>query len=283
MKLPFTKMQGAGNDFVLLNAMDRPIEHLSEIAKKLCNRRFGIGADQMLVAAPSDQGDFRMDIYNADGGKVEMCGNGIRCFVKYVHDLKLTSKTALAVETMAGMIYPEIISSHPKNRHDTVWVKVDMGKPILEGREIPVNRDGLVINQPLRPMGMDQFKITCVSMGNPHCVIFVGDVADISVEEVGPQIENDPFFPNRVNVEFVQIVDKKNIRLRVWERGVGETYACGTGACAVVVASVLNNKTDRSVTAHLRGGDLEIFWDEGSGSVFKTGPATTVFEGEIEI
>src|SRR3990167_3019744 len=160
MKLPFTKMQGAGNDFVLLNAMDRPIEHLSEIAKKLCNRRFGIGADQMLVAAPSDQGDFRMDIYNADGGKVEMCGNGIRCFVKYVHDLKLTSKTALAVETMAGMIYPEIISSHPKNRHDTVWVKVDMGKPILEGREIPVNRDGLVINQPLRPMGMDQFKIT---------------------------------------------------------------------------------------------------------------------------
>ncbi|MBI4411769.1 MAG: diaminopimelate epimerase [Deltaproteobacteria bacterium] len=278
MKLPFTKMQGAGNDFVLLNAMEQPIENPPATAKKLCDRRFGIGADQMLVAAPSDQGDFRMDIYNADGGKVEMCGNGIRCFAKYVRDSRLASKTALAVETMAGMIYPELLPNHPRNTARTVWVKVDMGKPVLEGRDIPVNRDGLVINQPL--LG---YRVTCLSMGNPHCVVFVDHVEAVEVEKTGPQIENDPFFPNRVNVEFVNVMDKKNIRMRVWERGAGETPACGTGAAAAVVASVLNNKTDRAVTVHLRGGDLEILWDESSGTVFKTGPATTVFEGEIDL
>ncbi|MBI2340193.1 MAG: diaminopimelate epimerase [Deltaproteobacteria bacterium] len=262
MKLYFTKMQGAGNDFVLLNTISHPVDNLSRLAKKLCDRHFGVGADQLLAAAPSTKGDFRMDIYNADGGRVEMCGNGIRCFVKYLRDHGITPKTSLAVETMAGMIYPELIAGHPGTTGETAWVKVNMGKPVLEGR----NADGWVI-----------------SMGNPHCVLFVDDVDSADVEKIGPRIENDPFFPNRANVEFVQVMDKKNIRLRVWERGAGETLACGTGACAAVVASVENNKTGRSVTVRLRGGNLEIFWDEASGNVFMTGPATTVFEGEMEI
>lgn len=290
MKLYFTKMQGTGNDFILLNGLAgdwAPLQ--SDIIKRLCDRRFGIGADQLLVVAPSKKGDFRMDIYNADGNQVEMCGNGIRCLAKFVIDNKLTAKEEISVETLAGIVKPRIISDHPQNSKDALWVKVDMGEPVLEGERIPVKQRGQVINQRFELFAdkvashESRFFITCVSMGNPHCVIFVNDVDNYPVREYGPVIEMDPFFPKRVNTEFVELIDKKNIKMRVWERGSGETLACGTGACAAVVASVLNKKTGREVKVWLKGGDLEVAWDEKSNHVFMTGPAVTVYEGQMEI
>ena len=265
MNLKFTKMHGAGNDFVFLNNISGDIPINAELAKKLCHRRFGAGADQLLVVLPSSEADFRMDIYNADGGKVEMCGNGIRCFTKYVWDKKLTTKTELAVDTL-----------------ETLWVKVDMGKPVLEGRDIPVGADGLILSKALK-VEKEEYRITCVSMGNPHCVVFVSDVDLFPVETMGPKFEDHIFFPNRINVEFIQVIDRKNIKMRVWERGSGETLACGTGACAATVASILNSKVERNIKVHLRGGVLEIFWDEDDDRVWMTGPATTVFEGEINM
>lgn len=279
MKLLFTKMHGAGNDFVFLNDMDGALKLDADIARKLCDRRFGIGADQLLLVRPSTKGDFRMDIYNADGGLVEMCGNGIRCFAKYVRDKRLTGKKKLGIETLAGMIKPEIISEDAKG---IMQVKVDMGEPVLDGRLIPANADGKIIDKPLAASGK-QFLITAVSMGNPHCVIEVGDVKDFPVTDLGPQIENHPFFPQRTNVEFIQFTDRKHIVMRVWERGSGETLACGTGACGAAVASILRGKAEREVTVHLRGGDLVIHWDEKTNHVFMTGPAVTSFEGVIEL
>ncbi|MBX7147765.1 diaminopimelate epimerase [bacterium] len=286
-RLYFTKMEGAGNDFIFINALASDAPTITpELAVTMCDRRFGIGADQILIVKKSEIADFRMDIINADGGTVEMCGNGIRCFAKYVLDHKLTTKTALTVETLAGIIKPEIIAGHPKTTAKTAWVKVDMGEPILDGEDIPVNQNGLIIDKPFKlkdfPKGsslQNDYKITCVSMGNPHCIVFVDKVQDYPVETIGPYFENDPHFPNRINTEFIEVVDKKTLNMRVWERGSGETLACGTGACAAAVASILNNKTDRHVTIHLRGGDLEIFWDPNDDHVYKTGPATTVFDG----
>lgn len=284
-------MHGAGNDFVMLNGMGAQLpDNLGEFSQVICHRRFGVGADQVLIAYPSDQADFRMDIYNADGGRVEMCGNGIRAFAKYVQDLKLTAKDELTIETLAGLIKPQIIKNHPKAKDDTVWVKVDMGEPVLEGDKIPVKKSGRVVDYEFelskkgtgdRGQG-STYKITCVSMGNPHCVIFVDDVNRFPVTTVGPEIEMDPFFPNRVNVEFVQVDRKNKLIQRTWERGSGETYACGTGAAAVCVAGVLNGLIEREVTISLRGGDLDLLWDESSNHVFKTGPATEVFQGEFE-
>lgn len=290
MKIPFTKMHGAGNDFVMLNGMrDRLPTDLSAFSKEICHRQFGIGADQVLIAYASETADFRMDIYNADGGRVEMCGNGIRAFVRYLHEQKLSDKTSFTIETLAGLIRPELIRNHPLNDTKTSWVKVDMGTPILNGRDIPVDHDGELVAFPktfasVAEAGFATFSkqtITCVSMGNPHCVIFVDDVQTFPVTSVGPCIENDAFFPKRVNVEFVQIVNRKRLIQRTWERGSGETLACGTGASAVCVAAVLNGLTDRSVQIELKGGLLELFWDETTGRVFKTGPAKTVFVGEI--
>lgn len=273
-------MEGAGNDFIFINAMKENIDLSKAQAQKLCDRHFGIGADQILIVRPSGTSDFKMDIINADGGVVEMCGNGIRCFAKYVRDNGLTQKAKLDVETLAGVIRPEIIENHSKNSALTLWVKVDMGEPILEGKQIPVDTSGKVIKYNLED---SPYPITCVSMGNPHCVMFVGDVREAPVFELGRVLEHHSFFPKRTNVEFVEVQDRKNLKMRVWERGTGETLACGTGACATAVAGVLTNKSDRNVTVHLKGGDLEISWDEKTNHVFMTGPATTVFEGEISI
>ncbi|MDO8519321.1 MAG: diaminopimelate epimerase [Deltaproteobacteria bacterium] len=267
MKLKFTKMEGAGNDFVMIDVgaiHESPLQ--PETIRKICDRRFGVGCDQLLVVAPSKKADFRMDIYNADGSQVEMCGNGIRCLAKYVQDKKISSKAKLDVETLAGIIKPEILAEHPGNSHKTLWVKVDMGEPTVSGE-----------------MKVRKFTGTSVSMGNPHYVVFVDQVDNYPVWEYGRSIEADPRFPNRVNVEFIQVLSQKEFRMRVWERGAGETHACGTGACAAVVASVLNKKTGREVLVHLKGGNLEINWDEKTNHVLMTGPATTVFEGEIEI
>jgi diaminopimelate epimerase len=221
-EIVFTKMHGCGNDFILLDCLHQKIGGLGELAKRLCHRRFGVGADQLLTVHPSEVADFKMEIYNADGGQVEMCGNGIRCFAKYVHAHGLTKKTELEVETLAGVIRPRLVRDQ---------VEVDMGEPILEGRKIPVNADGEIKDYALEVDGKS-YRVTCVSMGNPHCVLYVDDLEHLDVEGLGPRFEHHRFFPNRVNTEFVEVVGPKELRMRVWERGAGETWACGTGACA---------------------------------------------------
>lgn len=277
-------MHGNGNDFIMLDAIKEPMpKDLSGFSRQICDRRFGIGADQVLIAYPSQNADFRMDIYNADGGQVEMCGNGIRCFLSYVRDQGHTQKKNIAVETLAGIIKPVLVADHPQTTKNISWVRVDMGEPILEGSQIPVQQGGKIVSQDFQVKGFAPVKITCVSMGNPHCVIFVDDVENFPVEKMGPLIEHDVFFPKRVNVEFVQVVNRKHLIQRTWERGAGETYACGTGACAVGVAAVLNELADRQLRISLKGGDLDLLWDEKSGHVFKTGPATRVFSGVIDL
>jgi len=272
MKMKFTKMHALGNDFIVIDSRGKAMEGLVGLSLKLCHRRFGVGADQVLVLEDSPKADFRMRIFNADGSEVEMCGNGIRAIAKYVWDRGLSVKAALDIETMAGIIRPA--------RADGL-VRVDMREPELEGRKIPVNLDGRVVDHPLKA-GDRKFLITCVSMGNPHAVIFVERVADFPVSHYGPKIENHELFPNRTNVEFVEVVGKGEIRVRVWERGAGETMACGTGACASAVASSIKGLTGREVAVRLEGGDLKIEWARDN-HVFMTGPAEEVFEGEINI
>lgn len=273
MKLPFTKMHGLGNDFILIDVRGRKIPNLSRVVKKLSHRRFGIGFDQALILLPSKKADFRMDIYNADGGRVEMCGNGIRCLAKYIWGRRLSRKDTLSIETLAGVIRPRRVGN---------LVEVDMGGPILEGPQIPVNLSGRVIDYPLK-VGERGFSITCVSMGNPHCVIFVEDVDRFPVTQCGPLIENHPLFPKRTNVEFVEVVNERVLKIRVWERGAGETMACGTGACAGVVAGVLKNLVQRKVTVHLLGGDLRVEYSKRDNHVYMTGPAIEVFEGVVGV
>jgi diaminopimelate epimerase len=270
--MKFTKMQALGNDFVLIDSRGRRMEGLVGLSLRLCNRRMGIGADQMLVLEDSDAADFRMRIFNADGGEVEMCGNGIRALAKYVWDRGLSEKDTLSIETMAGTIKP--------SRADDL-VRVDMGEPELEGRRIPVALDGRVVDHPLKVNDRD-FRITCVSMGNPHAVIFVDNLDDFPVSYYGPKIEHHELFPNRINVEFVKVLGNDEIKVKVWERGAGETMACGTGACASAVASNIKELTGREVTVRLEGGDLRIEWSP-EGRVFMTGPAEEVFEGDINL
>lgn len=284
MKIPFTKMHGLGNDFILLDNRKGAYKNLSKLSKKLCDRRFGVGADQLLLLGNSRRADFRMRIFNADGSEVEMCGNGIRCLAKYIWDNKI-KRRGLVIETLAGIIYPEKSGS---------MIKVDMGEPIFEPEKIPVNleagvrgqgldsKSSLVKNFPIKIDGKT-FKITCVSMGNPHAVIVVKDVNSIQLETFGPLIENHRLFPKRTNVEFIHIADRKNIKMRVWERGAGETLACGTGASAAAVAASLLGLTDRRVTVHLKGGKLLINWLSKNGHVYMTGPAVKVFEGTFQI
>jgi len=276
MNLRFTKMHGLGNDFVLIDCRDKAVSDklsaISDVSKRLCHRRFGVGADQVLLLYPSNIADFKMLIFNADGSEVEMCGNGIRCFAKYIWDRKLSDKEALSVETAAGIIRPE---------RSGQMVKVDMGEPVLEGRLIPVNIDGMVKDFPLI-IEDKEFKITAVSMGNPHAVIFVDDVDGFDVKRYGPRIENHGLFPKRINVEFIQVLDTERIRMRVWERGSGETMACGTGASAAGVAAGLKGFTGRRVNVILAGGELLIEWNEDN-HVYMTGPAVEVFEGSIEL
>lgn len=273
MVLQFTKMHGLGNDFIVIDCTKTEVTSPNILAKNLCRRRFGIGADQVLLVMPSESSDFKMRIFNADGGEVEMCGNGIRCFAKYVLNKGLTQKSNISVETQAGIISPNINGE---------LVEVDMGEPILEGRNIPVNKEGLITSMEFKVLGRI-FYITCVSMGNPHCVIIVEDIADLDIGKYGPLIENNSFFPKRTNVEFVQIINLNEIAVKVWERGAGITMACGTGACASVVASVLNKKTDRDVTAHMDGGDLYIKWLKDNNRVIMSGPAEFIFEGSVVI
>ena len=286
MKIDFVKMHGLGNDFILIDCLNKSLgdsSFLSYLAKKLCDRNFGIGADGLILILPSSKADLRMRIFNFDGSEAQMCGNGIRCFAKYAYENKLISKNKFAVETLAGIITPELIFQDLKDKK-VLKVKVDMGTPKLRRREIPMTGEDTptVVDEALKINSEQTFKVTCVSMGNPHCIVFVDDVQSIQVDEIGPKIENHPLFPEKTNVEFIQILNRKEINFRVWERGVGETLACGTGACAALVAAVLNKKTDREAIIHLRGGDLDIQWAD-DGHVYMTGPAELVFRGEMEI
>lgn len=272
----FSKMQGCGNDYVYVNCFTEDIKDPNELAKKVSDRHFGIGSDGLVLIKPSTEGDFTMHMYNADGSQSEMCGNAIRCVGKYVYDHKMTDKTHLSIETLAGMKYLDLSVEGDK----VVEVTVDMGSPILEPENIPVNVSGTrVIQYPIK-VEDKEYEITCVSMGNPHAVVFVEDTKKVDIENIGPKFEHHELFPKRINTEFVQIIDRKHINMRVWERGTGETFACGTGANASAYACILNGFTEDEVTVHMLGGDLRIRYDRELNRLFMTGPAVTVFEGE---
>ena len=273
--MKFTKMQGLGNDYVYVNCFEEKIETPSELAAKISDRHFGVGSDGLIMIKPSEKADFEMEMYNADGSRGEMCGNGIRCVGKYVYDYGLTDKTEISVETLGGIKYLSLNVEDGKVRS----VRVDMGSPVLRPADIPVRCDGeRAVDVPVNVDGTE-YRMTCVSMGNPHAVVFVDDVETFPLEAVGPKFENHEVFPNRVNTEFVRVVDRKTAEMRVWERGSGETLACGTGACAVAVACVLNGMGEDEMTVKLLGGDLLIQWDRENDKVYMTGPAETVFDG----
>ena len=264
--MKFTKMQGLGNDYVYVNCFKETIEDPSAVAKFVSNRNFGIGSDGLILICPSETADFQMVMYNADGSRGEMCGNGIRCVAKYVYDYGLTDKTRISVETLGGIKYLDLAVENGKVRLVAMENK-DVGKVIDE--EIDV--DGR------------KYRMTGVSMGNPHTVVYMDDLKKLEIEKIGPKFENHPRFPQRINTEFAHVLDEHTVEMRVWERGSGETLACGTGACAVAVASILNGLTKRKVTVKLLGGDLIIEWEEDTGHVFMTGPAEVVFDGEIDL
>jgi len=278
--MKFTKMQGAGNDYVYVNCFEENVENPAELAQKVSNRNFGIGSDGLILIMPSTVADVRMRMFNSDGSESEMCGNGIRCVAKYAYDHGIVAKKEITAETGAGLLTLQLFAN-AANKIDLV--RVNMGEPRLVRSEIPMLGDAAsrVVDEPLNILH-STFRITCVSMGNPHCVIFVADVEDFPVEKYGPLIENHEMFPRRTNVEFVQVISRTEVRQRTWERGAGETLACGTGASAVTVACVLNGLTERRIVNHLSGGDLEMEWPE-NGPVFMTGPAVQVFTGEIDL
>ena len=277
--MKFTKMHGIGNDYVYVNCFKETVENPSEVAVKVSDRHFGIGSDGLILIKPSEVADGKMEMYNADGSQGAMCGNGIRCVAKYMYDYGITDKTSISVETKSGIKYLDLTLKDGKV--DTV--KVNMGTPILQAAEIPVRFEKeQVINEPVLVDGA-KWRITCVSMGNPHAITYIDDVKGLEIEKIGPKFENHEMFPDRVNTEFVHVIDRKTVEMRVWERGSGETLACGTGACAVAVSSILNGLTEDEVTVKLLGGDLKIFWDQKENTVYMTGSATTVFDGEIDI
>ncbi|MCR5509092.1 MAG: diaminopimelate epimerase [Lachnospiraceae bacterium] len=280
MKLEFTKMQGCGNDYVYVNGFTQkiPANRKKELIPLLSDRHFGIGSDGVIFINPSETADFEMEMYNADGSRAEMCGNGIRCVAKYVYDHKMTDKDEITIASFDKVKPIRITAENGVAK----YIRVDMGIPELDPEKIPViSEQERVINEPIEAGGRE-YAMTCVSMGNPHAVIFE-DPDEVGLETAGPLIENHRVFPNRVNVEFVKILDRKNVRMRVWERGTGETLACGTGCCATAVACILNGYTDRSITVHVLGGDIEVEWDEADGRIYMTGPAETVFDGIIDI
>lgn len=277
--MKFTKMHGIGNDYVYVNCFQETVDNPGEVARKVSDRHFGIGSDGLILIKPSDVADGKMEMYNADGSQGAMCGNGIRCVAKYMYDYGITDKTSISVETKSGIKYLDLTVKDGKV--DTV--KVNMGSPILKASEIPVvSEKEQVVSEPVEVDGKE-WKITCVSMGNPHAITYVDDVKNLDLEKIGPKFENHEIFPDRVNTEFVRVIDRKTVEMRVWERGAGETLACGTGACAVVVSSVLNELTEEEVTVKLLGGDLKIRWDREENLVYMTGSATTVFDGEIQV
>ena len=274
-------MHGCGNDYVYVNCFDYQIEDPNSLSKRISDRHFGIGSDGLVLIMPSESCDFRMRMFNADGSEAQMCGNASRCVAKYVYDHHLTTKKEFTLETLAGT---KILKVFTDENDKVNKVTVNMGEPILKPAEIPVNicSSNACIDQPIRILG-EVKQMTCVSMGNPHAVYFVDDVETLDLDKIGPYYENHPAFPARVNSEFVQIYDRSHARMRVWERGSGETWACGTGSCATLVACVLNGKTERKITLDLNGGSLELEWDSITNNVFMTGPATEVFEGTIKI
>ncbi len=279
--MKFTKMHGCGNDYVYVNGFEENIADEAKAAIIVSDRHFGIGADGLIIIKPSDIADFEMVMYNADGSRGAMCGNGVRCVAKYVYDHKLTDKTSISVASMGSIKYIDVDVENGK----VVSAKVDMGSPVLEAKKIPVlSENEKAVNEKITVDGKD-YLMTCVSMGNPHAVVFTDiPVSEFPLEKIGPKFENNPVFPDRVNTEFVNITDRKNLNMRVWERGSGETLACGTGTCATVVAAILNGYVDNDVTVHLIGGDLKISWSGNEAdSVFMTGPAETVFSGEIDL
>lgn len=277
--MKFTKMHGLGNDYVYVNCFEEKIDNPPAVARFVSDRHFGIGSDGLIMINPSKTADFEMEMYNADGSRGEMCGNGIRCVAKYVYDYGLTDKTQISVETLGGIKYLDLTVEDGK----VSLVKVDMGKPELEADLIPIiSEREQVIDEPIEVDGKE-YHMTGVSMGNPHAVIYVDDVKGLDLEKIGPKFENHERFPKRINTEFVHCIDRQTVEMRVWERGSSETLACGTGACAVAVSSILNNLTDTQVTVKLLGGDLQIEWDREKDRVFMTGPATVVFDGVIDI
>ena len=286
--MKFTKMHGCGNDYVYVDCTKEVIPNISETAIRVSDRHFGIGSDGLILIKASDVADFEMDMYNADGSRGKMCGNGIRCVAKYVYDHGLTDKTTITVNTLSGIKTLKLTVEDGK----VSKVRVDMGEPELIPAQVPVkasvfgwadDRREAIVAEPLEIKGRS-YDITCVSMGNPHCITFIEeDVRDFPLEAVGPVFEKHELFPERVNTEFINVIDKDHLRMRVWERGSGETLACGTGACAVAVASYLNGFTGRSVDIELLGGHLEVVYDEKTNHVFMTGPATEVFSGEIDL
>ena len=275
--MKFTKMHGIGNDYVYVNCFNEEVKDPAKIAVLVSDRHFGIGGDGLILIKPSDKADFEMDMYNADGSRGAMCGNGIRCVAKYVYDYGLTEKQQISVDTPSGIKHLELIVEDNK----VTLVKVNMGKPELMAKQIPVTSNKKeVINEAVKIDGQE-YKITAISMGNPHAVVYMEDIKNLEIEKIGPKFEMNEIFPDRVNTEFVKLIDKNTVEMRVWERGSGETLACGTGACAVAVASVLNGYTDDNVTVKLLGGDLQIEWDREDNLVYMTGPATVVFDGKI--
>lgn len=277
--MKFTKMHGIGNDYVYVNCFTEQVENPSQVAIRVSDRHFGIGSDGLILIKPSDVADFEMEMYNADGSQGAMCGNGIRCVAKYVYDYHLTDKTSISVNTKSGIKYLDLTVENGKVKE----VKVNMGAPVFKTEEIPmIYSKEQVIAQPLN-INQNLYEVTAVSMGNPHVIVYMNDVKNFKIEEVGPYFEKSSVFPESVNTEFVRVIDRNTVEMRVWERGSGETLACGTGACAVAVACVLNGYTEEQVTVKLLGGDLKIFWDREANLVYMTGPAEVVFDGEIQI
>ncbi len=275
----FTKMQGIGNDYVYVNGFAERVEDPARVAQKVSDRHFGIGSDGLILIQPSDVADARMEMYNADGSQGSMCGNGIRCVAKYLYDAGIAKKSTLAIETKSGIKHVDVFVEQDR----VTQVRVDMGAPGLKAADIPVLLGkASVIGEPVEVDGRT-WEMTCVSMGNPHAVVFLENLADLDIAAVGPKFERHTMFPDRVNTEFAHVFDRHTVEMRVWERGSGETLACGTGACAVAVAAALNGYTEDAVTVRLRGGDLQIFWDREKNTVFMTGGATTVFEGTIDL
>ena len=279
MKIRFTKMHGCGNDYVYINGFSEHIanEDKPGFVKTVSDRHFGIGSDGVIFINPSDIADFEMEMYNADGTRAQMCGNGIRSVAKYVYDRHLTDKEEMTIESMGKIKYITVFPENGKAK----LIKVDMGEPILEAKKIPViSNEEKVIDEPIFTDDKE-YRMTCVSMGNPHAVIFL-DPDTLKIEELGPKFEDHVRFPERINTEFVKVLDRKNVKMRVWERGTGETLACGTGCCATAVACILNGLTDDEITVHVRGGDINVKWDKETNHIFMTGPAEFVFDGETE-
>jgi len=279
--MKFTKMHGAGNDYIYINGFVENIKNPSELSLKLSDRHKGVGSDGLVVILPSEDCDFKMRMFNSDGSESEMCGNASRCVGKYVYEKGMTKKTGITLETLAGVKVLKLWLNEEKRVEK---VTVDMGAPVLDASSIPTAfSQSPVVKSPLPVSDDATYEVTCLSMGNPHAVLFMDKIDELDLSEIGPVIEHSPYFPNRTNTEFVEVVSDRWLKMRVWERGAGETLACGTGACAAVVAAVLNGLAGRKATVQLRGGDLEIEWNEEDNRVYLTGDAVTVFEGEIKL